>query len=240
MTATNSFTLNFSKMKNSVMVLCAMFLTLAACKNNQAKTAAADQTGMGADAMYACSMHPEITGKKGDKCSKCGMAMTEPVGAGKPAATAAPVVQAASPVSIAEIVSGYLAVKNAFTADKSADAAAAGKALEATFRGFNKAAMTAEQQKTFAEIADDATEHAEHIGANGGKIEHQREHFALLSKDVNDLVKAFGGGQPLYQDFCPMYDKGKGAIWLSETKDIKNPYYGKKMLTCGKVKEEIK
>lgn len=222
------------------MVLCAMFLTLAACKNNQAKTATADQTGMGADAMYACSMHPEITGKKGDKCSKCGMAMTEPVGAAKPAATAAPVVQAASPVSIAEIVSGYLAVKNAFTADKSADAAAAGKALEATFRGFNKTAMTAEQQKTFAEIADDATEHAEHIGANGGKIEHQREHFALLSKDVNDLVKAFGGGQPLYQDFCPMYDGKKGAIWLSETKDIKNPYYGKKMLTCGKVQAEIK
>jgi hypothetical protein len=24
---------------------------------------------------YACSMHPEVTGKKGDKCSKCGMAL---------------------------------------------------------------------------------------------------------------------------------------------------------------------
>jgi hypothetical protein len=23
--------------------------------------------------VYACSMHPEITGKEGDKCSKCGM-----------------------------------------------------------------------------------------------------------------------------------------------------------------------
>ena len=26
---------------------------------------------------YACSMHPEITGKKGDKCSKYGMNLTE-------------------------------------------------------------------------------------------------------------------------------------------------------------------
>ena len=25
---------------------------------------------------YACSMHPEITGIKGDKCSKCGMNLT--------------------------------------------------------------------------------------------------------------------------------------------------------------------
>jgi hypothetical protein len=22
---------------------------------------------------YSCPMHPEVTGKKGDKCSKCGM-----------------------------------------------------------------------------------------------------------------------------------------------------------------------
>lgn len=27
--------------------------------------------------VYACSMHPEITGKKGDKCSKCGMNLEE-------------------------------------------------------------------------------------------------------------------------------------------------------------------
>ncbi len=25
------------------------------------------------DVVYACSMHPEVTGKEGDKCSKCGM-----------------------------------------------------------------------------------------------------------------------------------------------------------------------
>ena len=37
-----------------------------------------------------------------------------------------------------------------------------------------------------------------------------------------------------------MYNEGKGAIWLSETKEIKNPYLGGKMLTCGEVQEEIK
>ena len=25
--------------------------------------------------VFACPMHPEITGKEGDKCSKCGMAL---------------------------------------------------------------------------------------------------------------------------------------------------------------------
>ena len=29
--------------------------------------------------MYACPMHPEVQGKMNDKCSKCGMKLTEPV-----------------------------------------------------------------------------------------------------------------------------------------------------------------
>jgi PBP1b-binding outer membrane lipoprotein LpoB len=29
--------------------------------------------------IYACPMHPEVQGKLNDKCSKCGMKLTEPV-----------------------------------------------------------------------------------------------------------------------------------------------------------------
>ncbi|WP_395064284.1 heavy metal-binding domain-containing protein [Flavobacterium sp.] len=29
--------------------------------------------------MYSCPMHPEVQGKLNDKCSKCGMKLTEPV-----------------------------------------------------------------------------------------------------------------------------------------------------------------
>ena len=29
--------------------------------------------------LYACPMHPEVIGKKDDKCPKCGMKLTEPV-----------------------------------------------------------------------------------------------------------------------------------------------------------------
>ena len=119
-------------------------------------------------------------------------------------------------VSMAEIVKGYLSLKNALTADKTKDAATAATALEATFKSFNKTALTVEQKKTFEDVEDDAREHAEHIGSNGGNIAHQREHFDTLSKDIYALVKAFGAGQTLYQDFCPMYNDKKGAIWLSE------------------------
>jgi hypothetical protein len=49
----------------------------------------------------------------------------------------------------------------------------------------------------------------------------------------------FGTKQKLYQDYCPMYNDGKGAIWISETKEIKNPFYGSQMLTCGSLKKTL-
>lgn len=94
-------------------------------------------------------------------------------------------------------------------------------------------------KKEYLDIAESAKENAEHIGANAGKLDHQREHFALLSKDINDLIKLFGSKQKLYQDFCPMYNNGKGAIWISEVKEIKNPYFASKMPTCSSIKKEF-
>ena len=140
----------------------------------------------------------------------------------------------------AEIIAGYLQLKNALTADKTQDAAAAGNTILSALGKVDKATFSADQIKTYADIESDLKEHAEHIGKNGGNIAHQREHFEMMSKDIYDLVKVFGSGQLLYKDFCPMYNNNKGAFWISETKEISNPYLGKSMPTCGTVKEEIK
>jgi hypothetical protein len=71
-------------------------------------------------------------------------------------------------------------------------------------------------------------------------IEKQRTIYAGLSDDFIALVKKAGvtGGE-LYVDFCPMALNDKGAYWLSKNKDIRNPYFGNKMMTCGEVKETI-
>ena len=141
--------------------------------------------------------------------------------------------------SIKEIVTDYLSLKNALTKDDSNATADAGKALVETLGKIDMKKLSGEQMKTYMDIADDVKEHAEHIGDNAGNIAHQREHFVLMSKDINDLIKTFGTEQKLYQDFCPMADEGKGAIWISELKDIKNPYFGSEMLTCGSVRKEF-
>lgn len=141
---------------------------------------------------------------------------------------------------IDEIVSNYLVLKNALIKDDAKGAANAGKAIIASMAKIDMKSLSASQMKGYMDVADDLKENAKHIEENAGKIAHQREHFVMLSKDVNDLLKTFGNSGPkLYQDFCPMANGGKGAMWISETKAIQNPYYGKAMMTCGSVKKEI-
>ncbi len=72
-------------------------------------------------------------------------------------------------------------------------------------------------------------------------IEAQRTLFSDLSNEMLAKVKAVGlqSGE-VYVEYCPMALNDKGASWLSNQKEIKNPYYGESMLECGEVKETLK
>lgn len=71
-------------------------------------------------------------------------------------------------------------------------------------------------------------------------ISDQRDFFNSLSNTVITTTKSFGVEQDtFYVQFCPMAGNDKGAYWLSKDTEIKNPYFGDEMLTCGSVKETI-
>ena len=57
---------------------------------------------------------------------------------------------------------------------------------------------------------------------------------------VYTLAKSFGSNRTLYHDLCPMAFDDQGAYWLSESKEIRNPYFGDKMLKCGSTKVILK
>ncbi|MEZ4848215.1 MAG: efflux RND transporter periplasmic adaptor subunit [Bacteroidia bacterium] len=72
------------------------------------------------------------------------------------------------------------------------------------------------------------------------EIEQQRLAYADFSDALYQAIKMFGTvGETIYYQFCPMAKNDKGAYWLSSTKEIKNPYFGDAMLTCGENKEVI-
>ncbi len=76
--------------------------------------------------------------------------------------------------------------------------------------------------------------------AENDNLENQRAHFVLLNENIVPIalnVQALG--TELYVQKCPMANKNKGAVWLSTEKDIRNPYYGEQMLSCGSIIETI-
>jgi len=143
-------------------------------------------------------------------------------------------------VSLKNVVDQYLHIKNGLVNNDGSAAAKGGKEMDDAIGKIDKSLLTTEQKKVYDGIEDDLKEHAEHIGKNAGDIEHEREHFSMMSEDVYDLVKSFGAGQTLYHDHCPMANDSKGGMWLSEIKEAKNPYFGGKMNDCVKVMEVIK
>lgn len=70
-------------------------------------------------------------------------------------------------------------------------------------------------------------------------IDQQRVAFESLSLQMISLVKSFGILTTVYKQYCPMAARDKGAYWLSDQKEIRNPYFGDQMLKCGEVKEII-
>jgi hypothetical protein len=68
----------------------------------------------------------------------------------------------------------------------------------------------------------------------------QRVAFDLVSQQILILAKSeiLTEGK-LYKQFCPMAKNNEGAFWLSASDQIRNPYFGDQMLTCGSVEEEI-
>lgn len=137
----------------------------------------------------------------------------------------------------AVILDSYFQLKNALVLDDNKMAAMAGETMLTAFSNFEMSKLTGDAHMKYMDIAESSKEHAEHIIKSD--IGHQREHLESLTTDINDLITLLGTNKTLYQDFCPMYNNNKGGMWLSEIKEIKNPYFGSKMLNCGKVQKQI-
>ena len=199
-----------SKLKSTLGIVAIAFITLTAmsCKDNNKEQNSTDEN-------HSEMNHDNSDGHHND--DKKEMAMS---GNGNSQA----------------ILNDYFNLKDALVADDNARAKELGATLATSLGNLNVSSNFSDTQKAnLKDIIEDAVEHAEHISESD--IDHQREHFKILSKDVTDMVAITGTEKTLYQQFCPMYDGG--SAWLSTSKDVMNPYYGSRMLNCGKVQKEI-
>lgn len=137
------------------------------------------------------------------------------------------------------VFDNYFIVKDALISSDGNATSAASKALFTTINNVKMDQLEMDVHMVWMKVVQSLKEDAEHI-ADTKDIKHQRDHFISLSNDIYALMSVAKYEVPVYYQYCPMANDGKGANWLSKENEIKNPYYGSKMLTCGKTVSNIK
>lgn len=75
--------------------------------------------------------------------------------------------------------------------------------------------------------------------AQSSDTKEQRIAFEDVSQNVESYISDQVASGTIYKQYCPMAFDGKGAYWLSDSQEIRNPYFGDVMLKCGVVDKEI-
>lgn len=146
------------------------------------------------------------------------------------------IVDPAVKSQIGTVLGKYYGVKDALVASNAESASSASGEIVTALEAVDAAKMTDQQKTQWDKLRPLIRTDAVHINRNK-ELAHQREHFAKLSNTVYSMVAAFKANDAeAYLHYCPM----KKASWLSESKEVKNPYYGSKMITCGSIKATLK
>ena len=137
------------------------------------------------------------------------------------------------------VYQAHLALQDAFLATDAAKVKAEASTVQAALKKVDMSLVKGEMHKHWMTRMKKLDDSLGKIKASGD-IEKQRLAFADFNDAMYEAIKMFGiVDKTVYYQYCPMARKGEGAYWLSATKEIKNPYYGDAMLTCGENKEVI-
>ncbi|WP_027392775.1 efflux RND transporter periplasmic adaptor subunit [Aquimarina latercula] len=130
----------------------------------------------------------------------------------------------------------YLQIKDALVASDANQVSAFAKATSVSLKSADIKSLGSMEQSHIKK----SIEMLDAIATNDD-LENQRDHFVILNENMVPIAMSINGtDEMLYVQKCPMANNNKGAVWLSAEKDIKNPYYGEQMLTCGSTIDEIK
>ena len=137
------------------------------------------------------------------------------------------------------VFENYFSLKDALVKTDGKAASAVAKDLLSSINNVKMNELAMDVHMVWMKVLNDITADAKSISETQD-IKKQRNVFMSLSKKMHDLIKAAKYETPVFYQFCPMANGGKGANWLSKDNAIKNPYYGSQMMSCGKTVETIK
>ena len=126
--------------------------------------------------------------------------------------------------AIAEVYSLYVEVKEALVDTDASEAQKAAANLVSRIEENHEGSELLEPAQKIAEAED---------------VNQQREAFSELTAAMQPVLKGALASGEIYKQYCPMAFEGKGDYWYSSSEEIRNPYFGDKMLKCGRVEEVL-
>lgn len=145
--------------------------------------------------------------------------------------------------SYASLLDAYYQVKDALVASDTAKASAAGRQLATAADSLKVSEIQGDSSGKLKEVAKvfagTISGSAQGLAGEQG-IDGKRKEFEMIADAIWNLTRAVRyGGQKVYWQYCPMAFNNKGAYWLSNERDIKNPYFGAQMLECGSTEDSL-
>jgi Cu(I)/Ag(I) efflux system membrane fusion protein len=133
----------------------------------------------------------------------------------------------------------YIVLKNAFVGSDVKKVKQAAQKVQQALANVDMKLLTGDAHVQWMDISGNLDKQIKLV-ISSDKIEDQRLAFSRFSDQFYKAIKIYGlMGKTVYYQFCPMAKNGVGAYWLSEIKNIQNPYFGKKMIDCGETKETL-
>lgn len=148
-------------------------------------------------------------------------------------------VDAAAGAVLQSAFQHYVHVATALANDDAKEAVAGAKGMLDALQKMDTKSLSADEKSAFENEQKTLLTSIANISGAAQDIEAQRKAFEPLSTSMYALAKGFGAQGNVYKTFCPMAFDNKGAFWLSTGTEVRNPYFGAKMLSCGEVQEMI-
>jgi len=146
-------------------------------------------------------------------------------------------VPSAFKTQLFEAVKIYLELKDVLVAAEAEQAKKKAKALNAALLKIDGNVLKGDLKKSWDEIIGKLKASSE-VQTQKTDIKAQRKAFYPLTQALISAIEAFGPFEiSLYTQHCPMAFENTGGDWVSDSKDIRNPYFGSMMLKCGSVKQ---
>ncbi len=134
---------------------------------------------------------------------------------------------------LSTLINEYLAAKDALTVDNFGEAQNHISNFTKEVKSNNEMNEHKEHQKKH-EAHHSKMLAAVEKASSANNIEELRNSLEGITEELLEAIENQGYDKSvLYVQFCPMANDGKGAKWMSDKEEIRNPYFGKKMHKCG-------